>query len=138
MIDFFQRFDKYMIFKGLNDNKITVEAGISNGLIGKARKRGSLSQENISKILIVYDDLDANWLFTGKGEMLKQPEPVYILPDQPKDRQKEIDRLLELLDEKDQKLKIKDEEIDRLKKRNTHYDLQHVAEERQDPSKLKD
>jgi hypothetical protein len=70
MIDFFSRLDSYMIFKGLNDNKITVETGISNGLIGKARKRGALSQDNISKILCRYTDLDANWLFTGKGSML--------------------------------------------------------------------
>lgn len=72
MIDFFNRLDNYMNFKGLNDNKITVEAGISNGLIGKARKRGSLSQDNISKILYTYSDLDANWLFTGTGNMLKR------------------------------------------------------------------
>jgi repressor LexA len=50
---------------------LTIEAGISNGLIGKARKRGSLSQENISKILYTYRDLNANWLFTGNGEMIK-------------------------------------------------------------------
>ena len=60
-----------MKYKGLNDNKITVEAGISNGLIGKARVRGALSQENISKILYKYPDLDANWLLTGQGSMLK-------------------------------------------------------------------
>lgn len=72
MATFFQRLDKFMKHKGLNDNKITVETGISNGLIGKARKRGSLSQENISKILYTYSDLNANWLFTEKGEMLKE------------------------------------------------------------------
>lgn len=72
MTDFFSRLDKYMTFKGLNDNKITVEAGISNGLIGKGRARGSISQDNISKILNTYIDLDANWLLTGKGAMLKQ------------------------------------------------------------------
>ena len=55
MIDFFSRLDKFMTYKGLNDNKLTVETGISNGLIGKARKRGSLSQENISKILYTYN-----------------------------------------------------------------------------------
>ncbi|WP_394660050.1 hypothetical protein [uncultured Chryseobacterium sp.] len=59
-----------MEYKGLNDNKITVETGISNGLIGKARKRGGLSQENISKILYAYSDLDANWLFRGEGKMI--------------------------------------------------------------------
>lgn len=72
MIDFFDRLDNYMKYKGLNDNKITVETGISNGLIGKARKkRGSLSQENISKILCCYSDLSADWLLTGRGDMLK-------------------------------------------------------------------
>jgi len=60
-----------MKYKGLNDNKITVEAGIANGIIGKARKRGSLSLENISKLLLTYPELDADWLIIGKGEMLK-------------------------------------------------------------------
>lgn len=80
MIDFFQRLDKYMDFKGLNDNKVTVEAGISNGLIGKARKRGALSQDNISKILYTYTDLDANWLFTGNGSMLKNETNIIAEP----------------------------------------------------------
>jgi hypothetical protein len=51
-----------------------VETGIANGLIGKARKRGSLSQENISKILYRYKNLNARWLLTGEGEMLIQEE----------------------------------------------------------------
>lgn len=70
MQNFFIRLDAYMNFCNLNDNKVTVSCGISNGLIGKARKRGSLSQDNISKILNIYQDLDANWLMTGRGEML--------------------------------------------------------------------
>ena len=72
MQDFFIRLDTYMAFSGLNDNKVTIECGISNGLIGKARKRGSLSQDNIAKILNTYKNLDANWLLTGKSEMLFQ------------------------------------------------------------------
>lgn len=71
MIDFFERLDIFMKHKGLNDNKITIETGISNGLIGKGRKRGSISQENISKILHAYPEINANWLLTGEGEMVK-------------------------------------------------------------------
>jgi repressor LexA len=70
MLNFFERLDKFMIHKGLNDNKFTLECGLSNGIIGKARIRGALSQENISKILYRYPELNANWLFSGEGDML--------------------------------------------------------------------
>ncbi len=78
MINFFSRLDEYMKKKGLNDNKLTVQAGISNGIIGKARKRGALSHANISKILHTYPELNANWLFTGQGEMCStyEEEPL--------------------------------------------------------------
>lgn len=71
MKDFFKRLDTFMKYSNLNDNRITVETGIANGLIGKARKRGSLSQESISKILYRYRNLNARWLLTGEGEMLQ-------------------------------------------------------------------
>lgn len=71
MIDFFSRLDTYMKINNLNDNKLTIEAGLANGIIGKARKRGSLSQDNIAKILHTYP-LDANWLFTGSGNMIRE------------------------------------------------------------------
>ncbi|MBC7642814.1 MAG: hypothetical protein H7174_10835 [Flavobacterium sp.] len=72
MLDFFKRLDKFINFSNLNDNKLTISCGISNGLIGKARNRGSLSQENISKILLKYENLDANWLMTGRGKMINE------------------------------------------------------------------
>jgi phage repressor protein C with HTH and peptisase S24 domain len=65
-----------MSFSKLNDNKITIKAGLANGIIGKARKRGSLSQDNISKILQSCNNLNANWLFTGDGEMLLSEKEV--------------------------------------------------------------
>jgi len=74
MIDFFSNLDKFMKYKGLNDNKITIEANISNGIIGKGRKRGALSQDNISKILHTYPELNANWLLIGEGKMLKNQD----------------------------------------------------------------
>ena len=71
MIDFFKRLDQYIEFKGLNDNRVTNETGIPNGLIGKARKRGSLSGKNISILINTYNDLSADWLFRGEGSMLR-------------------------------------------------------------------
>lgn len=73
MDNFFTRLDAFMKYKGLNDNKITVQAGIAVGTLGKQRRGGKgLSYESISKILRTYPDLSTEWLITGRGEMLKK------------------------------------------------------------------
>ncbi|MBQ3722124.1 MAG: hypothetical protein II851_00260 [Bacteroidales bacterium] len=65
------RFDEYMAYKHLNDNKVTVQLGLSNGVIGKSRKEGrDLSDRVIEQILNFYTDLNGEWLKTGHGEML--------------------------------------------------------------------
>lgn len=76
MTDFFDRLDTYMKYRGLNDNKLTVLAQLSIGALGKQRKGGrGLSVESIAKILYACPDLDADWLMTGRGEMLKPESP---------------------------------------------------------------
>lgn len=61
-----------MTTKGINDNKLTIDAGLSVGLLGKARKTGkSMTSTSIEKILLAYPDLNAEWLLTGRGEMIK-------------------------------------------------------------------
>lgn len=71
------RFDKYMKIKQLNDNKVTVDLGLSVGVIGKSRKDGrDLSDKTIENILNFYGDLNRVWLLTGEGEMLKNSEEM--------------------------------------------------------------
>lgn len=70
-----ERFDKYMEIKGLNDNKVTVQLGLSIGVLGKSRKEGrDLSDKVIEQILNFYTDLNRTWLLTGEGEMLNEAE----------------------------------------------------------------
>ncbi len=72
-----ERFDKYMEYKGLNDNKVTKQLDLSNGTIGKSRQPGrDLSERVIEKIEKFYVELNPDWLRTGRGEM--------ILPQQEK------------------------------------------------------
>ena len=68
------RFDEYMLFKHLNDNRATKDLGFSIGMIGKSRNEGrDLSKKAIQRILAVYNDLDETWLRTGEGEMICEP-----------------------------------------------------------------
>lgn len=73
MSSFTDRLCEFMKFKNLNDNQLTIAAGLSNGLIGKAKNSGkAISFSNIEKVLHAYPELSADWLITGRGEMLKQ------------------------------------------------------------------
>lgn len=71
------RFDEYMSFKHLNDNRVTAQLGLTNGVIGKSRGEGrDLSKRVIEKIEKFYTDLNIDWLITGEGEMLIASSPV--------------------------------------------------------------
>ncbi len=71
------RFDNYMKLKGLNDNRATIDLGLSIGTLGKSRKENrDLSNRVIEQILNLYTDINRTWLLTGEGEMLKQKEEV--------------------------------------------------------------
>lgn len=71
------RLDEYMRFRGLNDNQVTVSAGLSVGLLNNARKGNyDLGKQAVKKILSFYQDLDEVWLITGKGSMLGQDDTI--------------------------------------------------------------
>ncbi len=101
-----ERFIKYMDFKGLNDNRVTIDCGLSVGLIGKARKGASdLGRNTIEKILRVYTDLNRDWLLTGKGNMLKE-ESVSTNSENTNQQSDDmtIQKLLEALERKDKQI----------------------------------
>ena len=54
-----QNISKYELYK---------KTGISNGVLSQ---KGGMSEENTIKFLSFYTEVSADWLLTGKGEMLK-------------------------------------------------------------------
>ncbi len=68
---FIERLQCFMDKEGINDNQMTIAAGLSVGLLGKLKKSGKgMSSVNIEKILLSYPYLNGDWLLTGRGSML--------------------------------------------------------------------
>lgn len=69
--NFIDRLEIFMETLNLNNNQLSNKAGLSNGLLGKARKnRSAMNSDSIEQILYAYPNLNADWLITGRGEML--------------------------------------------------------------------
>jgi hypothetical protein len=65
-----ERILQYLDFKGVSKYECYRKTGITNGIFSK--KEG-LSEDNMLRFLSYYADINLNWLFTGQGEMLRQP-----------------------------------------------------------------
>ena len=81
---------------------MTVNAGLSIGLIGKMRKgvTKSINSTTIERILYSYPQLNAHWLLTGEGEMLSTPANSTLQNAMPPS----FSELLAMLDQRDQKI----------------------------------
>ena len=76
-----ERLSEYMNFRSINNNMITVSAGLSIGQIGKAiTKNSGINSNSIEKILHTYTEINPEWLLTGRGSMLKEKE-VFLKSD---------------------------------------------------------
>ncbi len=115
------RLDEYLRYKGLNDNQVTVQCGLSNGALGKARSRGKgITSQNIEKILLVYKELDARWLLTGEGNMLGE-EPVQSGSDFIQFLKNQNNELMETIQELNREIGDKERQLIELKKERAQH-----------------
>lgn len=120
-----ERLELFKAQTGLNDHQITVDCGLSFGLLANTRKSANrdLGQKSIDKILTRYPEVNRAWLLRGEGEMLSSnfsagvsPNPSWdssvknsenttemfssvlsVLKTQLETKDKQIERLLDLL-----------------------------------------
>lgn len=99
---FIERLLYFMGNQGINDNQMTVNAGLSIGLIGKMRKgiTKSINSTTIERILYSYPQLNAHWLLTGEGEMLSTPANSTLQTAMPPS----FSELLSMINQRDQKI----------------------------------
>lgn len=73
------RFIQYLDFKGINENRATLECGLAQGLIHQAKSgKSDLGSKSLDRILTTYQDINKAWLLTGDGEMLKSPSNLPV------------------------------------------------------------
>ena len=59
---------QFIDFKGISKYKFYQDTGIANGILSQ---KGGISEENMLKILSYFPEINANWLLTGEGDMIK-------------------------------------------------------------------
>lgn len=60
---------QYLEYKGITPYRFCKDLGLSMGYLDK---KGSIGTDKYLKIIEYYPEINANWLLTGKGEMLKR------------------------------------------------------------------
>lgn len=92
------------------------KTGISNGVLSQ---KGGMSEENTIKFLSFYTEVSADWLLTGKGEMLKTSSQNitqngnngHNVSGQGNIIKQTNDELMEIIREKDKQIAEKDKQI---------------------------
>lgn len=72
-LEFHDRLQGFIAHLGLKPTSFEAEMGFSNGSIGKAiNEKRALTSDRLETIFYKYPELNAEWLLTGKGAMLKE------------------------------------------------------------------
>lgn len=111
---------KYLAFKGITQYKFYQITGITRGVL---TQNNGMSEENTSRFLDCFTDVNPEWLLTGRGEMLKDSVPETAPPAPPDlllaqreiiDLQKDKIKLLE------QAIQDQRQQVEALKKELAH------------------
>lgn len=106
---------KVIEIKGISKYEFYKITGITRGVLDQDN---GISEENITRFLAYFTDIDANWLITGEGEMYRgngensfntingsvandnTSRLITILQDALKEKDKQIDRLLAIIEQR--------------------------------------
>ncbi|MFK8283525.1 S24 family peptidase [Capnocytophaga canis] len=65
----------FLDFKGISKYEFYQKTGASNGILSQ---KSGLSEENTLRFLSAYPEVNAEWLLTGKGSMLKNEQNLPV------------------------------------------------------------
>lgn len=61
----------YLEKKGITQYEFYKQTGVTRGVLGQ---NNGISEDNLTRFLAHYKDVNIEWLLTGKGDMLKEQE----------------------------------------------------------------
>ena len=109
-------------YKGVGKEKFFEELEVSYGTFKGKAKESALNSNILEKIIAKMPEISAEWLLTGKGEMLKS-SVQNIVQNSGKNsinnisgniEQQNYNELMEIIREKDRQIAKKDEQINKL------------------------
>ena len=109
-------------YKGVSKEKFFEELEVSYGNFKGKAKESALNSNILEKIIAKMPEISAEWLLTGKGEMLKS-SVQNIVQNSGKNsinnisgniKQQNYNELMEIIREKDRQIAKKDEQINKL------------------------
>ena len=117
-----ERIKEFIDYKGISVAAFERSIGMSNASFGKSLKnKGAIGTDKLENILTIYPDINASWLLTGEGSMLKSstpntdgasPSPSESSPKAKKSEKtsstEDTAAFLTYMDKKDQLIKEKD------------------------------
>lgn len=65
----------YLESKGITQYEFYKNTGVTRGVLGQ---NNGISEDNLSRFLAYYKDVNIEWLITGKGEMLKNNDKTLL------------------------------------------------------------
>ncbi len=110
-----ERLKQFIEYLGVSTRNFEQKISVSNGLIGRFLSKNTTIQSDVlSKICYTYPELNPSWLITGRGEMLLNVHQedgciegnsdnvsrlITILQDTLAEKDKQIDRLLSIIEQ---------------------------------------
>ena len=96
MIKAVDRLMQFIQFTGLSARQFDISIGASNGYtLRMLKNNASIGSDVIENIIASYPQLNLVWLITGEGEMLKSKTEILDFNDLPKEKQLEIEQIIE-------------------------------------------
>lgn len=111
-----RRILQYLEYKHVDRKEFYEKTGIKRGLLDADKLDASVSDTYIAKILVIYTDINPDWLVLGQGNMLRMLPFEQFSQSELFQQQSDVVALLkEQLKEKDIEIKSLNQEVGALK-----------------------